>query len=107
MAAKLTVTKDLTNNVYSNTFEVTDITIAEGELIQDFGEPTVTFGGTFDQTDQDMLEEFFPNDPDLIPDWVEFREYTTGDEVQFTDEIFYVALQDVEFDSDTNFTDWV
>ena len=48
--ADLRFDKVLTNNRYSITISVVNTTASEDELIEDFGEPVVTFGGDFDVT---------------------------------------------------------
>lgn len=50
--ANLVVTKSLESNVYSASFTVSGLSTTESALIEDFGEPTVTFGGTIDVTSE-------------------------------------------------------
>lgn len=48
--ATLQITKTLDNNVFTVAPSVVDITTSEQALLDDFGEPTVTIGGTIDVT---------------------------------------------------------
>lgn len=48
--AQLKLTRDLTNNKYKLTPEIVEVTVQESALIEDFGEPVITAGGTIDVT---------------------------------------------------------
>jgi hypothetical protein len=48
--ADLKITKILTNNRYTASPEVINVTTVETDLIEDFGEPIVSLGGTIDVT---------------------------------------------------------
>lgn len=46
--AQLKLTRGLTNNKYTLTPEIVEVTALESEQIEDFGEPVITAGGTID-----------------------------------------------------------
>ena len=48
--ANLYIVKDLTDNRYTVTPSVRDLTTTETQLVSDFGDPVATFGGSFDVT---------------------------------------------------------
>jgi len=53
--ANLVFTRDLANNRYSLKVETSDLTPAETELINDFGEPDVVIGGLIDPSDPNLF----------------------------------------------------
>jgi hypothetical protein len=53
--ANLCIVKDLTDNRYTVTPSVTDLTTTETALVDDFGDPVVTLGGAFDVTSTGTL----------------------------------------------------
>jgi hypothetical protein len=101
--ALLVVTKSIDNNTYKVKFELTNVSTTELVLADQFGEPSYTFGGTFDPTSNAFLTTYFPDSEDLIADWVQFQDYTTDEEVQFTDGAYYRALAPVTY---STLPDW-
>lgn len=104
--ALLLVTKNLENNVYKTQFELVNVTSSEKLLAEQFGEPSYTFGGSFNPTSNSFLTKYFSNSKELIPNWVQFAAYSTDDEVQYTDSKYYRAIQPVSFSEFSNWTQY-
>jgi hypothetical protein len=101
--ARLVITKVLEDNVYSVTFSVDNISTAEANLVTAFGDPTVDFGGTYDINGSTFLSTYFPTSQHLIDDWVQYTDYDTSDEVQYTDGFYYRAKSNIRF---STLADW-
>ena len=101
--ALLIVDRTIENNVFKVKFSLSNVSNSEILLADSFGEPSYTFGGTFDPTSGAFLSRYFPDSKELIPDWVQFANYQAGAEVKFTDGTFYRALTPVTF----SFPDWI